>query len=80
MADKWLSEEKYHRQEHEEVNYPQGECEGHMDSILEWEWLLERKSKVFLVSDPKTDYIIIVVDLFKLQFYTDLPTLQFRCT
>lgn len=79
MADKWLSEEKYQEQKHEEVNDLQGECRGHLDSIWEWGWLSEGKSKVLLVSDAKTGFIIIVVDLFT-QFYTDLPTLQFRGT
>ena len=35
---------------------------------------------MLLVSDPKTGYITIIVDLFTLQFYTNLPTLKFRCT
>lgn len=41
---------------------------------------LGAKSEMLLVSDLKTDYITVIVDLLILQFYTDLlPTPQLRC-
>lgn len=70
-----MSEEKYHGWQQKEVNYLRGECiwVGNV-------YGLGAKSEMLLVSDLKTDYITVVVDLLILQFYTDLlPTPQLRC-
>lgn len=71
--------EKFCGQQDNGVNYLHRECVSHWDCIWEW-WPLGADPMMLLALRLKTGYITVIADLLTLQFYTNLPTEQFRHT